>query len=255
MKKIAIITGASGGIGKQFIEALIPETLDEIWCIGRQAKKLDDLKDQYGDKIIPIALDLCKANSVDQIRDRLETEPVCIDFLINNAGIGEKLCSYEAFTSEQIRSLITVNCTVVVDLCTRCIPYMASGSKILNMASQSAFQPVPYLNLYASSKVFVRNYTRALNVELRPKGITATAVCPGWVDTEMLVGELGGHKVKYPGIVSAKRVVQKALVDARKNRDLSVCSFYVKYMHGLAKVFPQKMVMKGWMKAIAHYLE
>lgn len=57
------------------------------------------------------------------------------------------------------------------------------GSHILNIASQASFQPLPYQNIYSSTKAFVRNYTRALNVELREKGITATAVCPGWMKT------------------------------------------------------------------------
>ena len=131
---------------------------------------------------------------------------------------------------------------------------MSVGSKILNICSASAFQPVPYINLYASTKAFERSYSRALNVELKPLGISVTAVCPGWIDTDMLAKEMNGKKVKFPGIVSPKRVAEKAMKDAEKGRDTSVCSFYVKCQHVNVKLLPQKSTMKIWMKHIKQYL-
>jgi len=79
--------------------------------------------------------------------------------------------------------MIDLNISGVVAMGLVCIPHMKKGSHILNIASQASFQPLPYQNIYSSTKAFVRNYTRALNVELREKGITATAVCPGWMKT------------------------------------------------------------------------
>jgi short-subunit dehydrogenase len=130
---------------------------------------------------------------------------------------------------------------------------MKKGSRILNISSASSFQPLPYINLSAATKVFERNYSRALNVELANSGITVTAVCPSWVDTDLLSTEVNGKQVKFPGIVSAERVVIQALKDAKRGKDMSVCSFYVKYLHLLAKIFPQKIVMKMWLQSIKEY--
>lgn len=131
---------------------------------------------------------------------------------------------------------------------------MKSGSNILNISSASAFQPNPYINLYAASKAFERNYSRALNVELETTGITVTAVCPGWVDTEMLSQENNGQKIKFLGIVTAERVVKTALKDAQKKRDMSVCSLYVKCQHLNVKLLPQRIVMKIWTNSIRKYI-
>ena len=254
MKKIAVVTGASGGLGKAFVELMLREDVEEIWCIARNEEKLHALKNAYGEKIVVLPLDLSDAANIERIGALLKERRASVSYLINNAGVGEKLAPYENFTLAQISNLITVNCTSVVSLCAVCIPYMGKGSRLINLASQSAFQPVPYLNLYASSKAFIRHYTRALAVELKSTGITATAVCPGWVDTGMLTREIGGKPVHFPGLTGARRVAEKALSDAKKNKDMSVCTLYVKYMHLLAKLFPQKAVMKGWVASVKKYL-
>ena len=80
-------------------------------------------------------------------------------------------------------------------MCKVCRPFLQEGSKIINVASSSAFLPLPYLNIYAASKSFARNYSRALNVELKGTGITATAVCPGWVDTPLAPSSFNGKKM------------------------------------------------------------
>ena len=135
------------------------------------------------------------------------------------------------FSDDDIVNEIDINCKSICLLCNHSIPFMSVGSRILNISSASSFQPVPYINLYAASKAFVRSYTRALNVELKSKGIICTAVCPGWIDTEMLQKEYNGKPVKFPGLVSPNRVAVQALRDSAKGRDMSVCTFFVKYEH------------------------
>ena len=254
-KRVAMITGASSGLGKEFVSLLINEEIDEIWCVARNIQKLNKLREEYGNKIIPLSLDLCEPESINSIIKILENEQPRIIYLINSAGIGEKLSPYKELSLEQINQTIRINCNATLSLCTICIPYMPKHARIINLSSQSAFQPVPYLNLYAATKVFIRSFTRALNVELKDLGISATAVCPGWTDTEMLPKTLNNKAIKYPGLVSPKRVALKALSDAKKNKDMSVCTLYVKYMHFLSKVFPQKIVMKTWVKNISVLIE
>lgn len=251
-QRVAIVTGASGGIGRQFTRLLLQEEIDEIWAVARNQKKLNELREKFGDKVVPIPMDLARTGELDSIGMRLAEQKPVVMYLINNAGMA-KMGSYEDFTAEEIEGTIHINCSAIAVLCTLCIPYMQRGSRILNVSSASAFQPLPYLNLYASTKAFARSYSRSLHQELRKTGITVTAVCPGWVDTELLMREIHGKRVSFPGIVSAQQVAETALRDAKRGKDMSVCSLYVKYEHVFAKLFPQKLSMYMWLCGIRKY--
>lgn len=253
MKKIAMITGASGGIGRIFVRELAKETLDEIWVIGRNQGRLFELKKEFGEKIVPICKDLTMDADIWSVSDLLRKQAISVLWLVNNAGIA-KMAPSADFSFSEINQTIDLNCKAPAQLINICIPFMEKGAKVLNISSASAFQPVPYINLYAATKAFERSYSRALNAELKSSGITVTAVCPGWVDTAMLSKEINGKKVHFPGIVDPEKVVQKALKDAKKGRDMSVCSLYVKCQHLNVKLLPQKLTMKVWMHGIRKYL-
>lgn len=253
MKKTAIITGASGGMGRIFVRELYREALDEIWVIGRNEERLIRLQKEFGEKILPVYRDLTRDEDVLSVRDLLREREASVIWLVNNAGIA-KMAPTADFSFSEIKQTIDLNCKAPAQLINICIPFMEKGAKILNISSASAFQPVPYINLYAATKAFERSYTRAVNVELKPLGITATAVCPSWVDTDMLSKEINGKKVRFPGIVSPEKVVKKALRDAKRGRDMSVCSFYVKCQHLNVKLMPQKLTMKIWTQGIGKYL-
>ncbi len=251
-KTIAIVTGATGGIGKQFVNELDKETLDEIWIIGRNKERLIEINKQYGEKIIPICADLTNTQDLLSIKALLG-ENICVSYLINNAGIAHMMPS-KNFNTDEIEKTIKLNCNAPVLLTNYCIPYMKKGSKIINVSSAAAFQPVPFINLYAATKAFEHSYSRALNVELKSAGITVTAVSPSWVDTDMLTKEINGKKIKFHGLVSPKKVAKKAIVDAKKGKDVSICSFYVKCQQFNVKLIPHKLVMKIWMQGIHKYL-
>ncbi len=254
MKKIAILTGATGGLGREFLKHILNEEIDEVWAIARNEQRLSELHEQYGEKVVPISIDLSEIQEIEQIRHLLDEKKPQVTYLINNAGLA-KMGKYNDFSIEEIDKTINVNCKAPVVLAQICIPYMRKGSRILNISSASAFQPNPYINLYAASKAFERSYSRALNVELSGTGITSTAVCPGWIDTELLQKEINGKKVKFPGLVTADRVVKLAMKDAKKGKDMSVCSLYVKCQHVYVKSLPQRWVMKMWMAGIGKYLK
>lgn len=254
MKKIAILTGATGGLGREFLKEILKEEIDEVWAIARNRQKLADLQKEFGEKVVPVSLDLSELSAMEKISSLLKEQNPFVAYLINNAGLA-KMGKYSDFSMEEIDKTINVNCKAPVMLAQICIEYMGEGSKILNIASASAFQPNPYINLYAASKAFERNYTRALNVELEGTGIKAIAVCPGWIDTELLQKEINGRKVKFPGLVSADRVAVQAIRDAKRGKDMSVCSLYVKYQHLFVKLVPQRWVMKIWMAGIGKYLK
>lgn len=254
MKKIAILTGATGGLGREFLKQILKEEIDEVWAIARNEQKLSELRKEHGEKVIPISIDLSKMQGIEQISDMLRDRKPHVAYLINNAGLA-KMGKYNDFSIEEIDKIINVNCKAPVMLAQICIPYMGKGSKILNISSASAFQPNPYINLYAASKAFERSYSRALNVELEETGITSVAVCPGWIDTELLQKEINGKKVRFPGLVTADRVAKQAIKDAKKGKDMSVCSLYVKCQHVNVKLLPQSLVMKIWMAGIGKYVK
>lgn len=251
-KRVAIVTGATGGIGKEFVSELTREALDEIWIIGRNKERLAEIREQYGEKIIPICADLTNTQDLLSIQTLL-TEEVLISYLINNAGIAHMMPSKD-FEADEIEKTIKLNCNVPVTLTNYCIPNMKRGSKIINVSSAAAFQPVPFINLYAATKAFEHSYSRALNMELKSDGITVTAVSPSWVDTNMLAKEMNGRKVKFHGLVSPKTVAEKAIKDAKRGKDVSICSFYVKCQLLNVKLIPHKLVMKMWMRSIRKYL-
>ncbi len=253
MKKIAIITGASGGLGSVFVRELAKESLDEIWVIGRNEQRLFALKEEFGEKIIPLCKDLTKKTDLVSLSAALKEQNPSLLWLINNAGIA-KMAPTKDFSISETEQIIDLNCKAPAILTNICIPYMQEGAKILNISSASAFQPVPYINMYAATKAFKRSYSRALNAELKPYKITVTAVCPGWIDTDMLPKEINGKKARFPGIVSPEKVVKKALKDAKKGKDMSVCSIYVKCQHLNVKLLPQRLTMKIWLQGIKKYL-
>ena len=254
MKKIVILTGATGGLGREFLKQILKEEIDEIWAIARNEQKLLELRKEYGERVIPISIDLSEMQGIEQIKNVLDEKKPQVEYLINNAGLA-KMGRYNDFSIEEIDKTINVNCKAPVMLAQICIPYMGKGSKILNISSASAFQPNPYINLYAASKAFERSYSRALNVELEETGITSTAVCPGWIDTELLQKEINGKKVKFPGLVTPDRVAKQAIKDAKQGKDMSVCSLYVKCQHVNVKLLPQRWIMKIWMAGIGKYLK
>lgn len=253
MKKIAIVTGASGGMGQVFVRELRRENLDEIWVVGRNEQRLLALGNESGEAIRPVCIDLTKDEELRSFADLLQAQKPSVQWLINNAGIA-RMAPSKAFSSEEIGQTIDLNCKAPAVLTNLCIPYMEKGAKILNVSSASAFQPVPYINLYAATKAFERSYSRALHVELKSCGITVTAVCPSWVDTDMLEREINGKKVRFPGIVAPEKVVKKALKDAKRGKDMSVCSLYVKCQHVNVKLLPQKWTMRLWLHGIKEYL-
>jgi len=136
------------------------------------------------------------------------------------------------------------------------LPYMARGSKIMNLDSLSAFQPVPYMAVYGATKAYVLSYSRALNAELKKQGIRVMAVSPGWVQTPFFdrAMEKGSDAVTYFNkVYSAEFVVKKALhAMYRTKKDLCIPGFPVWGQTVLVKLLPHKWVMKIWLKQQKH---
>ena len=239
MKKIAIVTGASSGIGYEFAVRLDrDETFDEMWLISRRKEKLEELSEKLKTPAKVIPLDLCKMESFDEFKALLESEKPDIRVLVNCSGFG-KFGSYK-------------DVAVPVALTEYSLPYMNEGARVLQIASIAGFHPIPYLNVYAATKVFLLNYSRALNYELRDRKITVTAVCPGWTKTPFfdVATENGSKKevTKYMGMRTAEEMVTKALKCSRKGKDIAVLGLQNNGHRFLAKIVPYSAIMRIWDK-------
>ncbi len=249
MKNIAVITGATGGFGREFIKLLLKkEYIDEIWAIARNNDKLLNLINEFGSEIKVFSYDLSNLDCIKNFQTKLNDD-IKIKYLINNAGYA-KFCSYEDLNTDESLNMINLNVSSVVAMGLICIPYMSKGSRIINISSQSSFLPLPYLNIYSATKVFVRHYSRALNVELKNKNITVTTVCPGWMKTNLYdVARVNGAKKvisSFDGITTPDKVAKKALDDADKGKALSIYGFFSNATHIAGKILPQSLLMKLW---------
>ncbi|MCQ2505072.1 MAG: SDR family NAD(P)-dependent oxidoreductase [Saccharofermentans sp.] len=252
MAGVAIVTGATGGLGMEFIRVISSwDSIDEIWALGRNEDKLKLLKETCG-KVVPVRVDLVK-DGLDAFTDKLAEEKPDVKLLINNAGAGY-FGLYENMTGTEAASLCKLNCEIPAQMISAVLPYMHEGAGILNISSASSFQPNPYLAMYSASKAFLKSLSRALSVELEPRGIKVTAVCPGWIDTEMLPRAKDGKKINYPGIISAQKVVSTALADYKKGKDMSAPGAFAKWFRFYSKLTPTRIVMKQWKRIVGKYI-
>ena len=249
---IAIVTGASSGMGREFVLQLSEYVkVDEIWVVARRLDALESLKEEVSIPVRPIALDLCEAESFDTIAKLLETENPSIKLLVNAAGFG-KFGAYHKVSLTDESRMIDLNCKALVLMTRLCIPYMEKDSHILELDSLSAFHPVPYITTYGATKAFVLSYSRAMNQELKSKGIRIMAMNPGWVKTEFFNHAFQTNDANevqfFDRLYEAKDCVATGLKDLyRSKKDYSVHGLPVKIQVALVKLIPHSIVMKVWL--------
>lgn len=245
--KIAVITGASAGIGREFVRAIDRQKdLDEIWVIARRLDRLEELKANGQHLIRPLALDLSEQTGVDAYKAVLDEQKPDIQLLVNAAGCGV----FGPFAEKNLDKLLAsarLNALALTAMCHVSLPYMSSGASIINMGSNSAWQPVPYQAVYGASKSYVLNFSRALGRELRSRGIHVMCVCPGWIKTEF---QQVAHHDDYIHYVDRwygpEEVVEQALKDLSKKKTVSILGHPVRRQVRLVKFLPVQLVMDIW---------
>ena len=245
--KIAVITGASSGMGREFVYAIDKEfDLDEIWVIARREEKLKELGENCRAKVRPIALDLTDRESFAVYKGILETEKPEIQVLVNAAGFGLFGTFTEMDLDRQL-DIIDLNDGALTAMCHMSIPYMPESSHIINLASNSSWQPVPYINVYGASKAYVMSFSRALGVELKKQGIHVMAVAPGWIKTEFFDHAVHDDTIKYyDRYYTAEQVIKRAMKDLRKKKTVSILGFPVRMQVRAVKLLPVSLIMKIW---------
>ena len=249
--KIAIVTGASSGMGREFVVQLSDYVqVDEIWVIARREAALGELAHQVKTKVRPVPMDLCDNNSFEAFASLLAQEKPDVKLLVNAAGFG-KFGRFDNIPAHEDMRMIDLNCKALVMMTRIVLPYMHKGSHILQLDSLSAFQPVPYIATYGATKSFVLSYTRAVNQELKGSGIRMMAMNPGWVKTEFFNHALttNGNEVQYYNhLWEAADVVATGLKDLYKTKkDYSVHGLPIKGQVFLVKLLPHSLVMKIWL--------
>jgi len=245
--KIAVVTGASSGMGREFVCHMDKNCeLDEIWVIARRAERLNALAAECSTPVRAIPLDLLDSASFGVYRGLLEEHRPEIQFLVNAAGFGLFGTFAEMDLATQLDS-ITLNANALTAFCHISIPYMPEGSSIINLASNSSWQPVPYINVYGATKAYVMSFSRALGVELKKKKIHVMAVAPGWIKTEFFDHAIHDDTIKYfDRYYTAKQVVDKAMKDLMRKKTVSILGFPVRAQVLAIKFLPIGLVMKIW---------
>lgn len=253
MKNIAIVTGASSGIGKEFFLSLNDrkDGLDEIWVIARSENKLEELRTLTEVPLRVFPLDLSTPEATGAIDKALKEENPSIQYLICASGFG-RFNSVLDDNADVLENMVDLNCRSIVGVTRVAFPYMAKGGAVLLIASMAALQPIPYIATYGATKAFVLSYGRALNKELRAaRGARCLCVCPFWTKTAFFDRANSEKTIvrKYSVMYKPEQIVNRAWKDLKKKkRDVSIYGAKAKGQALLVKLFPHRFIMWVWMK-------
>jgi hypothetical protein len=243
----ALITGASAGIGREFARRLANRARALV-LVARREQRLSELRDELRDRNPQLnvhvrVVDLCDKSQIDELVRWLEQDKIDIDFLINNAGLGD-YGTVATSDFERDDRIIQVNVAALAFLTRLLLPQMIQRKRgaILNVSSSAGFLPIPGMAVYAASKAFVNSFTEALRAEVRGSGVVVTALCPGPVHTEF------GDMAKRPGrepetgpeftYVSVEQTVRDALDAIESDNPLVIPGVVMKLAMLLVRITP-----------------
>lgn len=247
--KIAMVTGASSGIGKEFVRQISGEyhTLDEIWVIARRRDLMENLQKEVEIPLRIIDGDLKNPGFFETLKIQLKSEAPKIHMLVNSAGFGKsgKIETFSEKERENLCDMIDVNCRALTKITLLCLPYLTKGSRVIQMASAAAFCPQAGFSVYAATKAYVLSFSESLRAELYKKEIYVTAVCPGPVNTEFFqVSGALKNPLKKLALVSPACVVRKALKDSRRRKAVSVYGATMQTARFFCRLLPHGLLLR-----------
>ena len=245
----AVITGASAGLGAEFTRQLVREfsDIEEFWLIARRVGKLEELAQQFPEKkFVCIGLNLLDPKSFRYLGEKLAEQKADVRLLVNNAGCGTTGNIGASASSADVMRVVDLNVRALTMVTQTVVPFMTRGAKIINVSSIAAFCPTPRMTVYSASKAYVSAFTGGLADELRPKGITVTAVCPGPMATEFLaVGHVvDSRPFELLPYCDQVQVAGGALRAARAGQTIYTPRLFYKFYRLLAKLTPAKLMVK-----------
>ena len=243
----ALITGASAGLGWEFARQLASRARSLV-LVSRREERLSDLGNDLIGRRATLNVHIRKADladgaHVDELAAWLEREKIEVDFLINNAGLGD-LGDFATSDPERNELIMLVNMVALTSLTRRLLPRMITKKRgaILNVSSSAGFLPIPGFAVYAATKAYVTSFSEALRTELRGTGVNVCALCPGPVHTEFqqVAKRPGGQPEPGPEFVhvSAEQVVRDALAAIEADRPLVIPGLVMKFGMFLVRVTP-----------------
>ncbi|MDQ1683505.1 MAG: uncharacterized protein QOC82_242 [Frankiaceae bacterium] len=248
-RPVALVTGASAGIGRELAKVLAREGHDLVLVARRQAE-LDalaaELKQQYGADSRVVPADLAEPSAASQVFEALGPESV-VDVLVNNAGFG----GHGAFASRDRDAdmrMVAVNVVALTDLTKLVLPGMVARGRgrVLNVASTAAFQPGPFMAVYYATKAYVLSLSEALAEEVSGTGVTVTCLCPGVTDTEFhaVAGTDAQPLTQGPLSMSAAAVAESAYKAMMRGKRLVIPGLHNKFGAASIRLAPRGAVLK-----------
>lgn len=253
MKKIAIVTGASSGMGKRFCFEIDKLGLDEIWGLALKTDDVESMKTELKTPFKFFDLDLTKEESFTTVEKALKAEKeVSVEWLVNASGYG-KFGRYDEISMEAQLGMIDLNCKALTHMTLLCLPFMQKGARIVEFGSVASFQPIPYIAVYGASKAFVLSFSRAMNRELKSRKISVSCLCPFWTKTAFFdrATKINSDKkviTKYVAMYDPEKLIKRAMKGALKRKEVIMYGFIARVQTLMVKIFPHKMVMSIWEK-------
>ena len=247
----SLVTGACGGLGREFVKLLAAQK-ENLILVGTSEKKLEQLKIDLAQELDGVFVktfvcNLAKLEDIDALVNNITKENLIVKKLINNAGViieGDIM----RFSDDEIANAIAVNCTGTLLLTKKLVERRDETKKfeILTVSSQAAFQPIPHMALYAATKSFLASMMTALKVEWKDQNIVVTTICPSGMATTKDMQEsiksmgFGGKITTLP----AKKVAKKSLVALKKRKAIVIPGAANKFINVLSKPFSKYFLAK-----------
>ncbi len=246
---IAVITGASSGLGKEYVRQTVEQlpSVDEIWLIARRAERLEAIAADYPERTFRhLILDLNDTASFAAYETALKEANATVKLLVNNAGYG-KLGDFADQPLDEQTGMVDLNCRALTAVTNITLKHMANNGYILNVSSIASYVPTPRMAVYCSTKAYVSSFTHALSEELRPRGIHVLAVCPGPMATEFLdVAAITGRSKTFDTLpyCNAETVARRSLQRLLRGKRWYTNRFLYKFYRVLCKFLPCRLLMK-----------
>lgn len=242
---IAIITGASSGLGVQYVDALtkLYPKIEELWLIARREERLKEVAKKYPNKnCVIIPMDMANMDNYKLLEDKLKNSGKEIEVLINDAGVSYGSL-FENMELENMYKMIDLNCKGTTAITKICLPHIVDGGTILEVSSTSAFVPNTNLIVYCASKSYVQALCLGLREELKYRHINVCAMCPGFMLTEMTKAGLTKGQSKLP-VIDPKVAAYKSLKAAKNGRAVYTTGGFYKFYRLLTKLIPHTFLIK-----------
>ena len=244
MKKVALVTGASAGLGVEFARQLSKRG-HRLVLVARRKERLDELAAELG-KARALATDLSKTGAAAKLMADIEANGETVELLVNNAGFG-LIGRFAELDAKRERQMIDLNVATLTDLCRAVAPGMIKRKSggIINVASTAAFQPGPKMAVYFATKAFVLSLSEALHEELKPHGIHVTCLCPGPTRTEFgVVAGFGGNGLFDRVAMESPEVVKAGLEGLDSNKAVVIPGVVNKLGAFSGRLAPRSVVRK-----------